>query len=696
MKQYPLIGVSIIVVVLLVLGSSTNAVGYQSVKSTNLSDSPLFTGNNQDMYPLMDKRGENSQSYVLDSIEIDDLKGGFGISAVIRNTGEIIVSDIAWSIDFGKLAIGKYSSGTISTISAGDEVVIRSGFVFGIGPGSVKVVAGDFSIVQKYIMIGPFIFLKKGLGNQIKNDDMIVYYRDGNMKTLDPADAYDDESMNVISNIYDTLVTFRGNDSQTFYPCLATDWAVSNNSLTWTFHLRENVKFSNGNDFTAEDVKYSFNRVLLMNSPETGVAWILGQCMDPNSTTVINNHTVQIRLTQSYGGFLALLAHTVAAIVDKDYVEANGGVVPGEENIWMKEHPMGTGPYVLDHWTQGTEIFLNKNPNYWGGWNGNHIEKVFFKTTPNLEERISAIKKGDADIIDVPYENLGEVIGEKGIVFHPFDSFDVAILMMNTRASNNEFLADGRVRKAFSYAFDYDTAIDTALRGYASRLAGAIPRGMPYYETQNNGQPYYSYNLTMAEQILDDAGYVKNYLFHGTLYRFNGTTIRLFYNIGNSEREMIAGMFQAALNKIGILSSVTAEEWPQYLNRIYDTEDWEIAFLGWIPDFNDPDDYIAPFVGSNAIGGDTFNTGWANTTVDQMILTGKHNVDPQIRSDAYTEAFNIYINEPSLMFIGQRMFVRPMRNWIMNYSYNPAPGLRWKFYDCYKGYNEGSKPFPCT
>jgi len=661
--------------------------------NTLLAHNMDYDENNQYMYPLMDTRGEKSQSYkagivdfgVLD-IEIDALKGGFGVSAVIRNTGEIVLSDIEWSIDFGKLAkIGNYSSGTIPTISAGEEVVIRSGFVFGIGSGSVTVVAGDFSIVQNYIMIGPFIFLKKGSGNQIKNHDMIVYYRDGDQKTLDPADAYDDASTDIISQIYDTLVTFKGNDTKTFYPCLSTDWSVSDDSLTWTFNLRENVKFSNGNDFTAEDVEYSFDRVLTMGAPESGVDWILGQCMDTNSTTVINDYKVEIKLTESYGGFLALLAFTVAAIVDKDYVEAHGGVVPGEENVWMKDHPMGTGPYMLDHLTRATEIVLNKNQNYWGGWNGNHFDKLLFKTTPNLEERISAIKKGDADITYVPYANLEDVIGEEGIVVQPFNSYNVALLAINTKASNNKFLADGQVRKALSYAFDYDTAIETALNGYASRLAGAIPSGMPYYETQNDGQPYYNYDLTKAEQTLDDAGYSKDYDVNGTLYRFNGTTMRLFYNTGDSEREMMAVMFRAALDEIGILSSVIAEEWPELLHRMYTTDDWDMIFVGWGPDYNDPDDYISPFIGSADIGQDTYNTGYKNDTVDEKILEGKYSADTAVRAAAYKTAFDIYIEEPPMIFLVQRQYVRPMRDWIMNYSYNPAPSFTWNFYDCYKG-----------
>jgi len=519
---------------------------------------------------------------------------------------------------------------------------------------------------------------------EIKNPTTLVRYDIADAKTLDPADAYDTASSEPIFSIYDTLVTYKGNDTLTFYPSLATEWSVSNDSLTWTFKLRHNVKFSNGNDFTAEDVKYSLDRVLTMGAPESGVDWILGQCMDTNSTTVIDDYTVQIKLTDPYGGFLSLMPYTVAAIVDKDYVEANGGVVAGQENVWMKEHPMGTGPYMLDHWTRATELVLNKNPNYWGGWEGKHVDKVVLKYADEAATRILALKNGDADFAYVPYANLEDVIGEKGIVVHPFSSYDVALLAINTKTSNNKYLANSEVRKALSYAFDYDTAIETAWNGYATRLAGAIPIGMPYYDTQNGGQPLYNYDLVKAEQILDAAGYIKNYDLDGTMYRFNGTTIRLFYNAGNSEREMMAVTFRAALDEIGILSSIIAEGWPQLLHRMYTTDDWDTMFIGWGPDYNDPDDYIAPFMGSADIDQDTYNTGWKNATVDAKILEGKYSADTAVRAAAYKAAFDIYIQQPSFIFLVQRAYIRPWRDWVQGYSYNPV--REWYYYDYYKAY----------
>jgi peptide/nickel transport system substrate-binding protein len=519
---------------------------------------------------------------------------------------------------------------------------------------------------------------------EIKNPTTIVRYDIGDAKTLDPADCYDTASSEPIFQIYETLVTYKGNDTKTFYPCLATDWTVSNDSLTWTFHLRHNVKFSNGNDFTAEDVKYSFDRVLIMGAPESGVDWILAQCMDTNSTTILDDYTIQINLTESYGGFLALIPYTVAAIVDKDYVEEHGGVVAGEENTYMKEHPMGTGPYVLDHWTRATEIVLTRNLNYWGGWDGEHPEKVVIKYADEPATRILALKNGDADFAYIPYANLEDVIGSSGIVVHPFDSYDVQLIAINTKTDNNEFLADGEVRKALSYAFDYDTAIETAWNGYASRLPGAIPTGMPYYDTQNNGIPFYNYDLTMAEEILDDAGYTKSYDLDGVMYRFNGSTMRLFYNAGNSEREKMAVMYRGALDEIGILSSIIAEGWPQLLHRMYTTDDWDMMFIGWGPDYNDPDDYIAPFIGSAEIGQDTYNTGYMNETVDEKILEAKYTADSAKRAAAYKTAFDIYIQEPPMIFVVQRQYIRPWRNWVQNYTYNPV--REWYFYDYYKAY----------
>ena len=517
---------------------------------------------------------------------------------------------------------------------------------------------------------------------EIKNPLTYVRYDIGEPRTLDPAEAYDSASTDIVSNVYDTLVTYKGNDSETIYPSLATDWtAPTTGSTKWTFNLRQGVKFSNGNAFTADDVKYSFDRVLIMNSPDSGVAWILSQCMDTDSVKVINDYKVEINLTQSYGGYLALLAFTVASIVDKETVEANGGVVADTDNEWMKENAVGTGPYMLDHWTHTSEIVLKKNGLYWGGWEGNHVDTVVIKTADEPSTRILALENGDADFAYIPLENLVDIEGKTGVEIVNLPCYNVVTGIFNT-LSENTFMADPNVRRALSYAFNYQSAIDDAYDGYLEPLPGAIPKGMPYYNTQNNGIPVYSYDPQKASQILNDSGYKQDYLFKGKYYRFNNTAIRIWYNSGNAERQKMALSFQTELTKLGINSVVSTEGWPQYLNRMYNTIEWDFMFLGWMPDYNDPDDYIAPFVGSADNGGDTFNSGWANATVDEMINLGKYSVDPTVRSNAYKTAFDIYIQDPSLIYIGQNLYIRGMRTWLQGYTYNPV--LEYQYYPLHK------------
>jgi len=550
--------------------------------------------------------------------------------------------------------------------------------------GNLK--AGGIAIILCAIMILVSFsgcVQQQGTKPTIKNPTTYVRYDIGEPKTLDPAEAYDSASCENVFNIYDRLVSYKGNDTKTIHPSLATDWSVADDQLTWTFHLRQGVTFSNGDAFDANDVKYSFDRVLIVNSPDSGVSWILSQCMDLNSTTVIDPYTVQFKLTNTYGGFLALTAFSVASIVDQEYVEANGGVVADTDNTYLKENPIGTGPYMLDHWTHNSEIVLKQNPTYWGGWAGNHVETVVVKSADEASTRILALENGDADFAYIPYENLVDIRNKTGVLIFQAPSYDVVLGLFDT-VSDNTIMADKNVRKAFSYAFDYQSAIDDAYSGNLYRLPGCIPKGMPYYETQNNGVPVYNFNLQQASEILNQSGYLRDYLFKGNYYRFNNTPIRIWYNSGNAERQKMALSFQQNLAKLGINSVVSTEGWPQYLQRMYHSVEWDFMFLGWMPDYNDPDDYIAPFVGSSAIGGDTFNTGWANATVDQEILKGKYNVDPTVRSNAYAAAFNIYINDPSLIYIGQNTYTRGMRDWLQGYSYNPV--LEYYYYDYYKAY----------
>ncbi|MCD6275524.1 MAG: ABC transporter substrate-binding protein [Thermoplasmata archaeon] len=506
----------------------------------------------------------------------------------------------------------------------------------------------------------------------------------GDPQTLDPAEAYDTASGVVIQNVYDTLVTYHGTDTKTIYPSLATKWEVDSTGKVWTFHLRKNVTFSNGHPFNAEAVKYSFDRVLIMSSPQTGVSWILSQFMYTyNATTgkwnspdgessvrIIDDYTVQFKLREAYGGFLPSIAFTVASIVDPKVVEAHGGVKPNQDNDWMSQNMVGTGPYKLVEWKHNAYIKLEYNPNYWGGWEGKHFKYIMIKNIPEVATREQELLKGDADMAYIPVNHLNDVKGQEGIVVDEGGlTYNVDMIEMNCRPTyqnKTNPLHSKLVRQAISYAIDYDTILENIYMGYAIQLQGPIPKGMPGHD---DNLFMYHQDLDKAKQLLKQAGYE------------NGFSVTLIYNQGNDVRAHIAQIVKENLAQIGISVEIQELAWPTLLDKM-DRGDYSMIIVGWAPDYNDPDDYAFPFLASYEIGGDTYRTGWHNDTVDKLLMEAKYEVDQDKRAQLYKKVQEIAMEDPSFIYLAQWKHVAVYRAWLKGYYYNPV--MQLDFYHLYK------------
>ncbi len=186
--------------------------------------------------------------------------------------------------------------------------------------------------------------------------------------TLDPAVVYEYSGILVVHNVYQTLVTFVGADLTTIKPGLADSWDTKDAGDHWelTFHLHPGNKFASGNPITADDVVYSFNRVVAINgSPAFLFTDDAGLTAD--SVKAVDPMTVQINLpkTASPAAFLAILTNTVAGVVDSKVVqthETNGD----HGTAWLLDHSAGSGAYVVDHWTKDAEVLLTANPTFNG------------------------------------------------------------------------------------------------------------------------------------------------------------------------------------------------------------------------------------------------------------------------------------------------------------------------------------------
>lgn len=313
-----------------------------------------------------------------------------------------------------------------------------------------------------------------------KDPTTFVYATIGDIDTLDPALAYDTASGEIIQNVYEGLIFYKGEATSEFTAQLATEvptvenGGVSEDGLTWTWHIREGVKFHNGNDLTASDVAFSLQRgmlqggtispqwmfyeaffgvgvddVSLLVDPEGNLyddrealaaadpATLVAACEQVKAAVVADDAagTVTFNLATPWAPMLATLAQSWGMIMDQDWVAENGGW-DGSCDTWQNFYAMdsandpftsiamGTGPYVLDHRTPGQEIVMTANESYWrtepayeGGPSGIPVIKTaIVKIIPEWGTRFSMLQTGDADIVDVPVENRSQadaLVGER-------------------------------------------------------------------------------------------------------------------------------------------------------------------------------------------------------------------------------------------------------------------------------------------
>ncbi|HMZ42976.1 MAG TPA: ABC transporter substrate-binding protein [Anaerolineales bacterium] len=292
---------------------------------------------------------------------------------------------------------------------------------------------------------------------------MVVANAEVATDTFDPALAYDTASAEIIQNTYETLVFYDGEATDKFVPMLAESWELSDDGMTYTFKIRSGVKFHEGQDMTASDVAYSFQRGLLQggtSSPQ----WLLAEpffgvgvddvsvVVDPEGTLYDDREllsafdaaavkaacekvqaaivaddaagTVTMTLAQPWGPFLSTIAQTWGSVMSKSWVVENGGW-DGSCDTWQNFYGMasaddpfsgivnGTGPFTLEKFANGEEIILAKNPNYWG--EPAKLDRVILKQVPEWGTRFAMMQAGDADVATVPSANrsqMDELVGE--------------------------------------------------------------------------------------------------------------------------------------------------------------------------------------------------------------------------------------------------------------------------------------------
>jgi len=455
---------------------------------------------------------------------------------------------------------------------------------------------------------------------------------------LDPHITSARSSLQVLENVLDTLVTL--DQDQNVVPSLAESWDVSQDGLTWTFTLRNGLKFSNGRDLTSEDVVYTYDRML---DPATGSgqAYLLDGVTD---VTALDSGTVQFTLASANPAFLSKLATNKAV-----------GIIAREsvEDGTINTKPIGSGPFVIADFQPGVSLTLERNDDYWQEGLP-YLDAVDLRIITDESVRRSALVSGDVDwVISIPAQSIDELKARDDVVVDEVPAGAYWYIGVNTTVKP---LDDVRVRQAIAYAINREQIAEVATFGTALATQDPIP------ESSSWAIDYapYTQDLDKARELLAEAGVA------------DGFDLHIMPTTQYEESIRIAQMLQAELAPLGIKATIDTLEWAQWLEEQGDGN-YETFVCSWNGNV-DPDDF---FYAQHKTG-EVFNfTGYSNATVDELLAEGRATADTAARKEVYAKIDKIIVDEAPYIYLYNPLEINAFRTDVMNYHARPDQAIRF-------------------
>ena len=426
----------------------------------------------------------------------------------------------------------------------------------------------------------------------------LTWAQGADVTSLDPHQGHETPAVQVTSQIFDTLVTLDPKTNE-IVPQIADSWEQIDEQ-TYVFKIHEGIKFHDGSDLTAEDVKFSLDRA--RNSAT--VSYIVNFIED---VTVDDDHTVTIKTTAPYAPALRNLAIPFAAIVPKAVVEA-------DEDAFIL-NPVGSGPYKFVEWNQGDHVTLKAFDDYYAG--KAETENLIMKVIPETSQRTIALETGEVDMAyDLAVNDIPKVNENDKLQVYEIPSLTCWYVSMNL---NKKPFDNPKVREALSMAIDRQTIIDTINAG-SGQPADAIiaPAVFGYYSTGVR-----EYNPTKAKELLAEAGYP------------DGFSTSLWVNDNQSRIEMCQAM-QAMLLEIGVQCNIEVLEFGSYISRTVAGEH-DMAYFGWTTSSGDADYSYYSLEHSTQQGAAGNRSFLADPDVDKLIEKARFNTNESERKDLYKE-----------------------------------------------------------
>ncbi|WP_097027856.1 glutathione ABC transporter substrate-binding protein [Clostridium peptidivorans] len=430
--------------------------------------------------------------------------------------------------------------------------------------------------------------------------DSLVVATAYDAKSLDPHVVNDVASSNVMTQIYGTLVQM--NEKNEVVPMLADSFSQLD-ELTYEFKLKKGVKFHNGEEMKASDVKFSLERA----AKSALVSHIFGD-IDTSSFKMPDDYTISFKTKAPSSGFLAGLTHCGGSILSEKAVTAAG------EKYAMS--PVGTGPFKFVSWTKGDRVELERFNDFYG--DKPKFSKMTIRVIPEPTNRAIELESGG---VDIAYEISSNDIkrieeNEKLQIARIIDNSTQYLGFNNQKKPFN----DVKVRQAISYALNTKSIVETVWRGVGKVAVGPIGPNVLY---SDKSLQVHEYNVQKAKELLKEAGYEKGFK----------TTI---WTNEKKERVDMATIMQSQLKEVGIDAEIKILEWGAYLDGLSKGEH-DMFIIGWTCQTPDPDLAVyAPLHSSKAGTGGNYSF-FKNAKVDELIMKGRVMKNSPEREEIYKE-----------------------------------------------------------
>jgi oligopeptide transport system substrate-binding protein len=522
----------------------------------------------------------------------------------------------------------------------------------------------------QFVVLAFFFLNLSSCNHHKKNKNIFHYNEQSGIATLDPAFAKNQSIMWAVHQIYNTLI--QTDDSLHLVPSLAKSWDVSPDNLMFTFHLRNDVFFHNNDAFpngkgrkmTAQDVVYSFSRIIDKNTASSG-AWIFNGRVDSlHPFTAIDDTTFQLKLIAPFHPILGILSMQYCSIIPKEVVEKYGKD--------FRRHPCGTGPFQFVAWEEGQALILKKNPEYFEKDSaGNRLPyldgiKVSFfenKATEFLEfqqGRLDFINDIDASFKDEVLTKEGELrkewLGKIILVKHPYLNIEYLGILNDTSLDivKNSPLRNLKVRQAINHGFNRRKMM-LYIRNSIGIPAesGFIPAGLPSFDS--SAVKGYRYNPAKALQLLREAGYP------------NGLGLPVIKLLTIPVYAEFATYIASELQQIGIKIQVETIQKGLLLEETAKSD--ALFFRGsWIADYPDAENYLSVFYGKNPAPPNY--TRYKNAAFDKLYEQSLTEKSDSLRIKINQRADQLMIKDAPVVPLWYDMVIRLVQPYVKNFIPN--------------------------